>query len=413
MDNEGRGIIMKQEYIKNNLVIKKIEIEHLSQFNNLLRYVFQVTNNTLSEVGWEDFEIQQEKLPTLKKAEVLGWFDGDKLVSQIAVYPLKVNIHGRLFKMGGVTGVGTYPEYSGMGLIKEIMLQSLEEMREKGQTISYLFPYSIPYYRKKGWEIISDVMTFSLKDSQLPKKVEVDGIVQRVDLEHEDVKQVYNRFAKLHHAALIRGSLEWGEYWRWEKEEMVAAVYYDSEQVPQGYLLYWVENDIFYIKEMIYLLQEARHGLWNFINAHFSMISEVKGKTFRNESIAFLLEDSEIVETIRPYYMARIVDVKAFLEKFPFNGKSEPFYFVVQDSLLEWNRGIFSLSWDEKDNVIVTKEAIGKEVKLNINTLTTMLMSYRSPSYLKEIGRIQSDNHTIKELEKIIPSNIAYFSDFF
>lgn len=404
---------MKQEFIKKNLVIKKLGIEHLTQYNNLLRYVFQVTNNDLSSVGWEEFEMEQEKAPMLKSAEVIGWFDGDNLVSQIAVYPLKVNIHGKLFDMGGVTGVGTYPEYSGLGLIKEIMLQGLEEMKEKGQTISYLFPYSIPYYRKKGWEIISDVMTFTIKDTQLPKKVDVDGIVQRVDFESEDVKSVYNRFAKLNHGALIRGSLQWGEYWRWDKEEMVAAVYYDSDGEPQGYLLYWVENDIFYIKEIIYLIQEARHGLWNFINAHYSMINEVKGKTYRNESIAFLLEDSEIVETIKPYYMARIVDVEGFLTKYPFKNVCEPFHFVIDDPLLKWNRGVFGIQWDKDDNIKVTKEPIGPEVKLDINTLTTMLMSYRSPSYLRDIGRLKADNHIIKELQAIIPNNTAYFSDYF
>lgn len=404
---------MKQEFIKKNLVIKKLEIEHLTQFNNLLRYVFQVTNNDLSEVGWEEREMEQEKAPILEKAEVLGWFDEDKLISQVAVYPLKVNIHGKLFDMGGVTGVGTYPEYSALGLVKEIMLQSLTKMKERGQTISYLFPYSIPYYRKKGWEIISDVMTFSLKDTQLPRKVEVDGIVQRIDLEHEDVKCVYNRYAKINHGALIRGSLEWGEYWRWDKEEMVAAVYYDTNKEPQGYLLYWIENDILYIKELIYLEQEARHGLWNFIHAHYSMINEVKGKTFKNESIAFLLEDSEIIETIKPYYMARIVDVEAFLKRYPFKDTCEPFHFIVEDPLLDWNRGVFSVEWDSEGNIIISRDPIGAEVKLSINTLTTMLMSYRSPSYLKEIGRIDAYNYTIKELEKVIPNNAAYFSDYF
>lgn len=404
---------MKQEVIRKNLVIKKLGIEHLTQYNNLLRYVFQVTNNDLSSVGWEELEMEQEKAPMLKSAEVLGWFEGDNLISQIAVYPLKVNIHGKLFDMGGVTGVGTYPEYAGLGLIKEIMLQSLQEMREKGQTISYLFPYSIPYYRKKGWEIISDVMTFSIKDTQLPKKVDVDGIVQRVSFESEDVKSVYNRFAKLNHGALIRGSLQWGEYWRWDKEEMVAAVYYDSDGQPQGYLLYWVEKDIFYIKEMIYLIQEARHGLWNFINAHYSMINEVKGKTYRNESIAFLLEDSEIEETIKPYYMARIVDVEGFLMKYPFKSVCKPFHFLVDDPLLEWNRGVFAINWDKDDNILITNQPVGPEVKLDISTLTTMLMSYKTPSYLRDIGRLKADNYIIKELQAIIPSNTAYFSDYF
>lgn len=397
----------------NKLVAKKLTVEHVTQYNNLLRYVFQVTNTDLTNIGWEEFEIVQEKAPILKNAYVLGWFDKDKLVSQMAVYPLKVNIHGKIFSMGGVTGVGTYPEYSGLGLIKGIMLKSLEEMRARSQTISYLYPYSVPYYRKKGWEIISDILGFKIKDYQLPKKVEVGGIVQRFPQDHIHVKEVYNEYAHKRHGALIRGDLEWGEYFRWDKDEMIAAIYYDSIGRPQGFLLYFIENDIFYVKEIIYLNQEASHGLWNFIGAHFSMVDTIKGRTYKNEPIAFLLEDSEITETIKPYIMARIVDVANFLKEYPFKDSCEPFHFIVDDPLLEWNRGVFSISFINKE-VVVTQNVVGIGVYLSINTLTTMLMSYRRPRYLSSIGKITTENdQVITYLEKIIPAENAYFSDYF
>ena len=160
---------MSTSKIKNRLVIKEMnKEEHLSQFNNLLRYAFQVTNRELLDVGWEEDEIKQSKSPVLEKADVIGWFDGDKLASQIAVYPMKVNIHGEIYEMGGVTGVATYPEYANMGLMHTLIKRSLIEMRRRGQTVSFLFPYSIPYYRRKGWEIISDKMTFTIKDTKKP-----------------------------------------------------------------------------------------------------------------------------------------------------------------------------------------------------------------------------------------------------
>ena len=139
---------------KKNLTMKTVGIEHLDQYNKLLRYVFQVTENELHQVGWEDKEIKKMKSPILKKAHVLGWFDDDILVSQVAVYPMKVRIFNKTFEMGGVTGVGTYPEYSNKGLMHQLLCKALEDMRGKGQYISYLFPYAIPYYRNKGWELI-------------------------------------------------------------------------------------------------------------------------------------------------------------------------------------------------------------------------------------------------------------------
>lgn len=93
---------------------------------------------------------------------------------------MQVNIFGKQYALGGLTGVGTYPEYANMGLMHRLLEQALKNMREKGRYICYLYPYSIPFYRKKGWEIISDKITYEIRDYQLPKNRQVPGNVQRV-----------------------------------------------------------------------------------------------------------------------------------------------------------------------------------------------------------------------------------------
>ncbi|MDU1887470.1 MAG: sterol carrier protein domain-containing protein, partial [Enterococcus faecalis] len=197
------------------------------------------------------------------------------------------------------------------------------------------------------------------------------------------------------------------------EEERTAAVYYGANQEPLGVLFYWVADEVFHIKEMFYLNQEARNGLWNFITAHFSMVYWVKGDIYKNEPLAFLLEDSQIKESIEPYYMARIVDVKAFLENFPFESTAKPFHFVVKDPVAEWNNGIFGLIWDENDQVTITDEPLGTAVHLDIQTLTCLVMNYRRPSYLHRIERIDTDKETLNSLERIFPDQEAYFSDYF
>ena len=83
---------------------------------------------------------------------------------------------------------------------------------------------------------------------------------------------------------MIRKELNWEEYWRFEnEEERIAAIYYNADKKPTGVLFYWISDEVFHIKEMFYLNQEARNGLWNFISAHFSMVYWVKGDIFKNE----------------------------------------------------------------------------------------------------------------------------------
>ena len=145
--NEGKDI--------QNYAIRALTTEDLEQYNALLRYAFQVTEQELMDTGWKDDEIKQSKFPVLKRADVLGCFDGEALVSQVAVYPLKANIYGAVYPIGFVTSVCTYPEYSGRGIMKRLMFQALSHMRERRQPFAMLFPYSIPLYRRFGWEIIS------------------------------------------------------------------------------------------------------------------------------------------------------------------------------------------------------------------------------------------------------------------
>lgn len=402
--------------MKESLVIKPVTIKYIDQYNELMRYVFQVTDRQLQESGYTDGELIRSKRPILQKAEVFGWFtEEDELVSQICIYPCEVNIHGTTFKMGGITGVGTYPEYANLGLMNDLIKFALEKMQKDGQYISYLYPYSIPYYRRKGWEIMSDHMTFTFKDSQLPKHVEVPGFVQRLDVKDEDVITVYDKFARSMHGALIRNKFEWDEYWRWENEdERTAAVYYDAKEQPQGCMFYWIEGDVFHIKELFYLTQEARHGLWNFVGAHFSMIDEVHGENYLNEPLAFELEDGQITETIEPYYMARIVDVAEFLRHYPWDDDiTRPFHFVVTDPIAAWNNNTFGIRQKDNDEIEVVNEPIGKAIELDIRTLSTMLMSYKSPAYLHKTELLKTDAKTLRLLEKLIPTEKPYFSDYF
>jgi len=400
---------------KSQLKMKQVEVEHLEQYNQLLRYVFQVTDADLRKVGWEGREIVNAKTPALKQADVWGWFDGDQLVSQAAVYPFQVRIFNKTYDMGGLTGVGTFPEYSNQGLMHKLLYQVLEKMRQKRQSISYLFPYSIPYYRRKGWEIISDKIIFEVKDYQLPKNKQVPGEVGRVGSQSDDVKEAYKRFALQTHGAMLRGDLAWNEYWLWDLDDLMAAVYYNADRQPDGYILYWIADEIFHIKDMIFINEEARSGLWNFISAHFSMISKVVGNIHTDEPLAFLLEDADIKEVISPYFMARIVDLEQFIAQYPFkpDTKEREWTFTLDDPLLAWNQGTFTLRIDAEGKGELFRTMERSDARIDIQTMTTMLLGYKQPYYLHKIGRIACSPEAVDMLEDAIEQQTPYFSDYF
>lgn len=404
---------------RKGLVMREIRLDEMAQFIDLLNYVFQMSMSI-----HKDRRFVNAKSKQFNEGHAIGWFDGSHLVSQILSLPFQVNVHGKIYEMGGITAVGTYPEYSGHGLMESLIIESLERMRNEGQCISYLFPYSIPYYRKRGWEIMSDIVEFQIKDTQLPRYGGLTGKIRRVDPKHEDVMTIYAHYSKKTHGVMVRNSIAWNEKFQedfWEEKfidsdvKLQAAVYYDEDDVPQGYMFYRIMEENYYIDEIVYLQEEARKGLWNFVSAHSSMIYNVYGKTTGNEAVAFLLEDSEIIQKVSPYFMARIVDVKEFLLRYPFAGNDFQLRLAVSDRIVAWNNGTFVIT---KQNGKVTVEKVSETqsenaIQLTVQTLATMLLGYKRPSYLEKIERLQGNPIEIALLETVLPVGIPTFIDYF
>lgn len=396
-----------------NLQIHRLSTAHLDQYNDLLRYAFQVTEKTLTETGWEDEDIRQSKFPVLEHASVLGFFDGNTLVSQFAVYPMTMNIHQVIYPVGFVTSVATYPEYSGRGLMSRLMKLSLMEMKSKGQSLALLYPYSFPLYRHRGWEIVADKMSYTINSEQFPQHISVPGYVRRVSEDSRDLFALHTRFAEQTHGCLFRNNLAWEEYWRWDEGDTTIALYYNEKNQPTGYMVYFIADDIMYIKEMIFLNLEARKGLIKYIDAHSSMIDQVRGNNYFSEPVAFILDDSDIKETLRPYIMGRIIDVDAFLRNYRFAPHSDGIHLTlhITDPFLEWNNTTFTLAIDNNRAVILPQKT-NRALSMSIGTLTTMLLGYKRPSELAKIERIQGAEDDIALLEKAIIHKKPYISDY-
>ena len=195
----------------------------------------------------------------------------------------------------------------------------------------------------------------------------------------------------------------------------MAAIYYNEAGFADGYILYFIKDEIFNIKDMIFINEEARTGLWNFISAHFSMIKKVIGNTYTDEPLAFLLEDADIKETISPYFMARIVDLEKFIEQYPFKPDTiaREWTFTMDDPLLSWNQGSFTLSIDTEGVGKIKRTSVKTGDRIDIQTMTTMLLGYKRPDYLHKIGRLSCSSKTLDMLEDAIEQQTPYFSDYF
>lgn len=389
--------------------IRKLEETDFLDSIELSMYAFQYTV--------PEAEIPKRK-ERLKEHHILGIWEKEKLAAKLHILDLKIWLGNVQWEMGGIAGVATYPEYRRTGYVKGLIQQALKEMKEAGQYISFLHPFDISFYRRFGWEIISDYKKVSINKGDLMFLDHFSqGRIERYNKEShtEDLETVYNQFAQSFSCMLGRNRNWWLNH---VYGDLTAAVQYDSDGKPCGYLLYKIKDRVMDVKEYISLNLEAKRQLWNFICQHDSMVDKAVITTSAHDTFPFFLKQPKQSIEVYPYFMGRIVDAKQVMEKYPFLKTGNQVFLHVSDNYATWNEGTYLIK-DEEIKRFEAKEGSQcihppkKGLQMTINTLSTILFGYKRPSELYELGYIEGTEAEVRELEKKVPQAKSFFYDFF
>lgn len=279
---------------------------------------------------------------------VYGAIDQDHLTSQLLVLQMSIFLHETEIPMGGVSYVSSYPEVRGSGNITELIGRALKGMKEKGQLLSFLSPFSYAFYRKYGYEHVFNQTTYTIANKDLPHFKEVKGTVKRVK-GTQVLSQLADLYQKRYQQALgpvVRREWNWELKLEQHKHQQVA-LYLDEDNQAQGYLLYHFsksQKSTFVLDEMVYLTHDAFKGLWQFITSHRSSFAAFSYVANDGEKLADLFENPRIQQKTQPHMMARIVDFPAFIQTYPFLERAQAtFYLKVKDDFAEWNNGLWKV----------------------------------------------------------------------
>ncbi|HZG76641.1 MAG TPA: GNAT family N-acetyltransferase, partial [Paenibacillus sp.] len=138
---------------------------------------------TLSEFAFQyrvPPEEREARLASMKPRQQWGAFVDGTLAAKYTLLDFETWIHGVKFAMGGLAGVATWPDYRRQGLVAKLLAHSLETMRARGQTVSFLHPFSFPFYRKFGWEYYTDLKKVEIPMAKLPPAPPETARVRRV-----------------------------------------------------------------------------------------------------------------------------------------------------------------------------------------------------------------------------------------
>ncbi|MES5866175.1 GNAT family N-acetyltransferase [Bacillus cereus group sp. RP32] len=370
----------------------------------------------LSEYAFQykvDEDRLHQQITKMKEShEVYGIMEGENLAAKLHLIPFHIYIGKEKFKMGGVAGVATYPEYRRSGYVKELLQHSLQTMKKDGYTVSMLHPFAVSFYRKYGWELCANLLVCHMTKSDLVMKKQVNGTVKRFNKENhpEEVEKLYETFAERFFGTLVRSEKWWLQA---VYDDLTLAIYYDQNKTAAGYILYKIENYKMTVDEFVPLHNEARNGLWNFICQHDSMIKDLEMTVSENEPLLYTLQEPRVKIEIKPYFMGRIVDVEQFLKQYElnWNNAQQEVILHIIDSFAPWNNVTVSLA--NHEITIIEEEIKDKGIRLDINALSTIMFGYKRPLELNELELISGSEEEIRAFEDIVPVREAFIYDFF
>ncbi|PIE96315.1 GNAT family N-acetyltransferase [Bacillus fungorum] len=391
---------MEEEYMN----VIRLKEDKFREALRLSEYAFQYT--VVEE------RLQQQLTKMKESHEIYGIMEGEDLAAKLHLIPFHIYIGKEKFKMGGVAGVATYPEYRRSGYVKELLQHSLQTMKKDGYTVSMLHPFAVAFYRKYGWELCADLLVCHMTKIDLVMKKQVNGTVKRFNKENhpEEVEKLYETFAGRFSGMLVRGEKWWLQA---VYDYLTLAIYYDENKTAAGYMLYKIENNKMTVDEFVPLHNEARNGLWNYICQHDSMIKELEMTVSENEPLLYTLQEPRVKAEIKPYFMGRIVDVEKFFKQYElnWNNAQQEVILHITDSFAPWNN--VSVRLANHEITIMKEETIDKGIQLDINALSTIIFGYKRPLELNELELISGSEEEIQAFENIVPVRKAFIYDFF
>lgn len=385
-----------------------MQIARLTEEKDILEAI------NLSSYAFQN-KVSDDRLEQVKKIyaghDVFGSFKNGKLLSKLHLISYETMIEEKEMKMGGIAGVATWPEERRRGSVKELLLHSLKTMRENQQAISFLHPFKISFYRKFGWEVAFNKKWYQLQSEHLKAMKPAGGYLKRLD-EVQAVEvcgSIYDTYKKRANGLIKRSSKYWEET---VLNNYFTAAYYSATNEPLGYLIYDIEKSKMAVTEFVYLTREAQAGLWNFICQHDSMINEVSMTVSESEDLDYLLDNPRIKQELHPYFMARIVDVKLFLDLYPLRKNIDHAFIIrVIDDWAEWNQAVFSV--DKHEVKRVNDNADDCHLTADIGSLTALLLGARSARFLYDTGKITGDKREAERLDQTIQPKKTELKDFF
>ena len=345
-------------------------------------------------------------------------FDGPDMVASYSTLPFTMRANGNAMALGGVSTVGTLPEYRRRGLLRKFTERSFADMRERGQTVAALWASQAAIYQRYGYATASALCRYAIDtvDIRLLQEPASDLTVARVRLAEafDDIRDIYRSFIKDRIGYLHRSKPLWNGNALAEQEAsgpVNVAICQDGGGQNVGYLVYTlrankVDNQArsqeIIVRDCAWLNVDALRAMWVFLSKH-DLVGRVtwEGAALDDPAPELLAEPRLLHTEVTEGYWMRVIDVEQALAQRGYTADGSLSLNIPSDPLAPWNEGTFRLDvTDGKADVSRTQDT--PDIVLSSKTLSSAFSGHHRVTTLHDWGMVDGDLAAVRRADALL-----------
>lgn len=335
-------------------------------------------------------------VPDDRHATYRAAFENGSPRACLEVFRFPSFLNGAQVGMAGIGGVATLPEARRRGFVRALFRYTLEEARENGDIVSYLFPFSHVFYRKFGYEACMVKQKIRVPLSALSgfsgRGESGFATLIRPGEDESAVRALYDTYAAGQNLMTLRSERQWARRLGRDPyaERAYTYLWRGNGGKPLAYVIFRAEGAEdkvgMNVEELVWSGAEGLRGILGFLGGFTARYETLLYEAPEYFPLRLLLPEPYAVESRTECNgMGRIVDAARALETLGLPA-GETFRIRVHDDFLSWNDGCFLLCNEGATHAEKTEAE--PDLETDIRTLAQLVCGFASAQDCLDAGTI-------------------------
>ncbi|HBI91588.1 MAG TPA: GNAT family N-acetyltransferase [Terrisporobacter glycolicus] len=334
------------------------------------------------------------------------------IVSSLQLNQYKIRLNDKEYETSYVVGVSTLPEARGRGYMKHIMNFTLNELYKKEQLVSILMPIDYRLYRKYGYEHCYDQIEYEINIEDLGGFKSSGSLIKATSDHINEMISIERSFLENLNGKVIRDEDYYKNLFK-EIESEDGHIYIHRNEESDGYIIYFINGDNIFVRELYYKNLNALKGMLRFIYNHNTQCKKVNITSPLDDKIRFVLSNPRTVTMkLKPFMMGRVINFKKYLESLYIEGNDKLSVIIsIKDNYIKENNKIFKITL-ENNKLIVEDGNFDYDVEFDINTISQLAFSYINAKEAYLLNNLKENKEIIKFLDLIFVKKENYINEY-